>query len=70
MQRHIAQGRIAEVDRYVVAAQGAARRAAALTHRLLAFSRRQPLDPKIVDIKHLVTGLEDLTRRTVGSGIE
>ncbi|MFX9004149.1 histidine kinase dimerization/phospho-acceptor domain-containing protein, partial [Acinetobacter baumannii] len=42
----IAQGRVAEVDRYIVAAQGAARRAAALTHRLLAFSRQQTLDPR------------------------
>ncbi|KQP47629.1 hypothetical protein ASF44_23430 [Pseudorhodoferax sp. Leaf274] len=70
VQRHIAQGRIADVDRYVVAAQGAARRAAALTHRLLAFSRRQTLDPKIVDVNLLVAGLEDLVRRTVGPSIE
>ncbi len=70
MQRHIAEGRIADVDRYVVAAQGAARRAAALTHRLLAFSRRQTLDPKTVNVNQLVAGLEDLIRRTVGPSIE
>ena len=70
VQRHLAQGRIADVDRYIVGAQGAARRAAALTHRLLAFSRRQTLDPKVTDINQLVAGLEDLVRRTVGPGIE
>jgi PAS domain S-box-containing protein len=46
MQIRMAQGRTAEFDRYFMAAQGAVRRASALTHRLLAFSRRQTLDPK------------------------
>ena len=41
-------------------------RAAALTHRLLAFSRRQTLDPKPTDVNRLVGGMEDLFRRTVG----
>ena len=69
MQARLAQGRIGEIDRYVVAAQGAARRAAALTHRLLAFSRQQTLDPKPIDINRLVTGLEELIRRTMGPAI-
>ena len=43
-------------------------RAAALTHRLLAFSRRQTLDPKPTDVNRLVGGMEDLFRRTVGPG--
>ncbi len=55
LQTRIAQGRIEDVDRYVNAAQGAAKRAAALTHRLLAFSRRQTLDPKPTDVNRLVT---------------
>ncbi|KQU62131.1 histidine kinase [Sphingomonas sp. Leaf339] len=66
----IAQGRYADVERYSLAAQGAAKRAAALTHRLLAFSRRQTLDPKPTDINRLVAGMEDLVRRTVGPAIE
>ncbi len=66
MQIRLQQGRVGEVDRYIVAAQGAARRAAALTHRLLAFSRRQTLDPKPTDVNRLVVGMEDLVRRTVG----
>jgi PAS domain S-box-containing protein len=44
-------------------------RAAALTQRLLAFSRRQPLDPKVVDANDLVRGMTDLLRRTLGERI-
>jgi PAS domain S-box-containing protein len=69
LQTRIAQGRIKDVDRYVNAAQGAAKRAAALTHRLLAFSRRQTLDPKPTNVNRLVNGMEDLIRRTVGPAI-
>jgi PAS domain S-box-containing protein len=63
------QGRLADVDKYVVAAQGAVRRAAALTHRLLAFSRRQTLDARPTDVNALVNGMTDLVQRTVGPGI-
>ncbi len=69
LQTRMAQGRIKDVDRYVNAAQGAAKRAAALTHRLLAFSRRQTLDPKPTDVNRLVRGMEELIRRTVGPAI-
>jgi PAS domain S-box-containing protein len=69
LQTRLAQGRITEIDRYVNAAQGAAKRAAALTHRLLAFSRRQTLDPKPTDVNRLVMGMEDLLRRTIGPSI-
>ena len=69
MQTRIAQGRIKDVDRYINAAQGAAKRAAALTHRLLAFSRRQTLDPKPTDVNRLVRGMEDMVQRTVGPAI-
>ena len=70
MQVRIQQGRIGELDRYANAAQGAAKRAAALTHRLLAFSRRQTLDPRPTDVNRLIAGMEDLVRRTVGPAIE
>jgi signal transduction histidine kinase/CheY-like chemotaxis protein len=46
-----------------------AQRAAALTQRLLAFSRRQPLDPKPVDVSRLVSGMSDLLRRTIGEQV-
>ncbi|GAC1575822.1 MAG: ATP-binding protein [Sphingomicrobium sp.] len=70
MQAGIAQGRTAELDRYNLAAQGAVKRASALTHRLLAFSRRQTLDPKPTNVNQLLRGLDELVRRTVGIGIE
>ena len=70
MQTRMQQGRLTDVDRYMTAAQGAAKRAAALTHRLLAFSRRQTLDPKPTDINRLATGMHELIQRTVGPGIQ
>ena len=70
IQMRRAQGRHEDVDRYVYAAQGAARRAAALTHRLLAFSRRQTLAPKPTCVVDLVNGMVDLVMRTVGPSIE
>jgi len=69
LQSRLSQGRLNEIDRYVATAQSAARRAAALTHRLLAFSRRQTLDPRPTDLNRLVTGMEELIRRTVGPQI-
>ncbi|PIU07577.1 ATP-binding protein, partial [Methylobacterium sp. CG09_land_8_20_14_0_10_71_15] len=66
----LSQGRINDIERYMTAAQGAARRAAALTHRLLAFSRRQTLAPKPTNVNALVAGIEDLIRRTVGPAIQ
>jgi PAS domain S-box-containing protein len=69
IQRRIAQGRVDEAGKFVDAAMLSANRAAALTHRLLAFSRRQPLDPKPVDPTQLVVSVEDLLRRTLGERI-
>jgi signal transduction histidine kinase/TusA-related sulfurtransferase len=66
----LSQGRLADVDKYLVAAQGAARRAASLTHRLLAFSRRQTLDPRPTNVNALVNGMADLIQRTVGPAIK
>jgi len=69
MQARVAQGRTGELERYFIAAQGAVRRASALTHRLLAFSRRQTLDPKPTNVNRLIAGLDELVRRTVGPSI-
>ncbi|WP_082539559.1 MULTISPECIES: PAS domain-containing sensor histidine kinase [unclassified Caulobacter] len=66
----LAQGRGGEVDRYLAAGQGAARRAAALTHRLLAFSRRQTLAPRPLVINRLMGDFVELVRRTVGPEIQ
>jgi PAS domain S-box-containing protein len=70
MRVRMAQGRTAELERYFIAAQGAVKRAAALTHRLLAFARRQTLNPKPTSVNRLLAGLEELVRRTVGPGIQ
>ncbi|MFP3546322.1 response regulator [Rhizobium sp. SIMBA_035] len=70
MQTRLAQGRISELDRYVTGAQGAVKRAAGLTQRLLAFSRRQTLDPKPATLNRLVSGMQDLVTRSVGPTIE
>jgi PAS domain S-box-containing protein len=69
MADRLARGQVADLDRYVHVAQGAAKRAAALTHRLLAFSRRQTLDPKPTDINELVEGMDELIRRTAGPAV-
>ena len=69
MQMRIAQGRADEIDRFMNAAKGAVKRAAALTHRLLAFSRRQTLDPKPTDANRLIADMEDLIRRTIGPAV-
>jgi PAS domain S-box-containing protein len=64
IQTRVAQGRTGEIGRYIDAAMSSANRAASLTHRLLAFSRRQPLDPKPVDANSLVASMDELFRRT------
>jgi signal transduction histidine kinase len=69
LRLRISQGRYGETDRYIEAAQGATRRAAALTHRLLAFSRRQTLDPSPTDVNRLVSGMLELIRTTVGPAV-
>ena len=66
----IAQGRFTDIERYLEVAQGAGRRAATLTQRLLAFSRRQTLAPKPTDVNRLVAGMEELIRRTLGPQVE
>jgi signal transduction histidine kinase/CheY-like chemotaxis protein len=70
MRMRTAQGRTAEIGRYIEMAMTSVNRAAALTHRLLAFSRRQTLDPKPTNVNRLVVGMEELFIRTVGPGIQ
>jgi PAS domain S-box-containing protein len=66
MKARLEQGRIGDLDRYIASAQGAISRAAALTHRLLAFARRQTLDPKPTAPNMLITGMKEMVQRTVG----
>ena len=70
MQIRMQQGRVTDVERYMSTARGAVRRAAALTHRLLAFARRQTLSPSPTDVNRLVQGMEELIQRTVGPMIQ
>ncbi len=70
IRSRIRQGRLDEVERFLNEAEAAAGRAAALTHRLLAFSRRQTLDPKPTDVGRLISDMEDLIGRTMGPAVE
>ena len=60
---------VARIRRSADMALHGARRAAALTQRLLAFARRQPLAPKPVDVNGLVSGLAEMLQRTLGETI-
>ncbi|MGE3333412.1 MAG: response regulator [Rhodospirillaceae bacterium] len=65
IQRRIAAGRIEEIDTFLDAASDSCKRAANLTQRLLAFSRRQLLESKPVDVNAMVESLIELLRRTL-----
>jgi light-regulated signal transduction histidine kinase (bacteriophytochrome) len=69
IRTRITQGRMVDLDRFIGMAETSANRAASLTHRLLAFSRRQMLDPRSVDINRLTVSMQDLVHRTVGPAI-
>jgi PAS domain S-box-containing protein len=69
LKRRIRAGRYEDVESFMDGAIGAANRAASLTHRLLAFARRQPLDPKAVEVNQLIRGMEEMLRRTLREAI-
>ncbi|GGX24700.1 hybrid sensor histidine kinase/response regulator [Pigmentiphaga litoralis] len=71
MRRRLHLGTLdrASTERYIDTAQGAAQRAASVTHRMLAFARRQTLDPQPTDMNRLVHDMVELLRRTVGPAI-
>ena len=69
MVKRIDQGRTEEIAKYIHAAQGAAKRATSLTHRLLAFSRRQTLDPRPTNVNDLIANMVELIKHAVGPGI-
>ena len=68
LDRRIAQGRT-DVGRYVEAARDGATRAAALTQRLLSFSRQSALAPAAIDLNAMVAGMTELLSRTIGEAI-
>ncbi|HMI19812.1 MAG TPA: ATP-binding protein [Sphingomonas sp.] len=69
IRRRMAAGRMDDVPRFMDAASTSAERAAALTHRLLAFSRRQSLDTKACNVNALIAGMDDMLRRTLGEQV-
>lgn len=69
VRRRIAQGRTQDLDRFIQGAAESAKRAASLTHRLLAFARRQPIAPRAVLVKDLVASMEELLLRSLGERI-
>lgn len=69
INRQVEAGKPSGVQRFADAAMGSARRAAALTHRLLAFARQQPLDTKATDVNERVRAMEDMLKRTLGESI-
>lgn len=69
MVKRIDKGRTEEIEKYIHAAQGAAKRATSLTHRLLAFSRRQTLDPRPTNVNDLIANMVELIKHAVGPGI-
>ena len=66
LKMRLAERRYDNIERFVNTAINSADRAAALTHRLLAFARRQPLDPRPLDVNLLIRGMEDMLRRSLG----
>ena len=68
VQRRLRRGDTA-IEKFIDNAMEGADRAATLTHRLLAFSRQQPLAPKSIDVNKFVAGMADLLHRTLGEQI-
>ena len=69
LDKRLSQGRLEGVGRYINVAQESTRRAASLTQRLLAFARRQTLDPKVIDANRTIAGMADLLTRSVGPDV-
>ena len=69
LQRRLPEGARDNLRPLTDAALRGTMRAALLTHQLLAFSRRQPLEPKAVSVNTLISGLSEMLRRTLGESI-
>ncbi|MER2535975.1 MAG: PAS domain-containing protein [Rhizobiaceae bacterium] len=69
LERRLARGDT-DLGRYIEAAKDGAHRAASLTQRLLAFSRRQPLQPQVIEPNRMVAGMTELLARALGEQVE
>jgi signal transduction histidine kinase len=70
IQQRLDKGHYDDLARLLETANGSAERACALVHRLLAFSRKQTLQPQPTEVGRLIDGIEELLRRSIGPGIE
>ncbi len=70
IRTRVQQGRIGDLGNYIDRAEMASKRAAALTHRLLAFGRQQTLTPKPVSFDRIALDMEDMIRRSVGPAVQ
>ncbi|MBS7846787.1 response regulator [Pseudomonas fluorescens] len=69
LRRRVSRGKLDDLDSLIDLGVTSANRAAGLTHRLLAFSRRQSLDSKPVQINELVTSMGELLQRSINESI-
>lgn len=69
LRRRVSRSKLDDLDSLIDLGVTSANRAAGLTHRLLAFSRRQSLDPKPVEINQLVTSMGELLQRSINESI-
>lgn len=69
IKRRLKRGDFA-IDGYVAAAAKATRRSAALTHRLLAFARKQPLSPEVLEPNRMIGSMSDLLHSTLGAQVQ
>ncbi|MFJ4457561.1 PAS domain-containing protein [Pseudomonas sp. NPDC089392] len=69
MRQRLDQSRFDALEPLLELSSGSAQRASSLVHRLLAFSRQQTLQPCSTQVATLVTGMEELLRRTIGPAI-
>ncbi len=69
LQRRLAARQDEPLQRLATSAARAASRAAILTHQLLAFSRRQPLEPTLVQVNSLISGMSEMLRRTLPESV-
>ncbi len=70
LRRRVARGKLDDLDSLIDLGVTSANRAAGLTHRLLAFSRRQSLDSKPVQINQLVSSMGELLQRSINESIQ
>ena len=70
LRRRVSRGKLDDLDSLIDLGVTSANRAAGLTHRLLAFSRRQSLDSKPVEINQLVSSMGELLQRSINESID